>query len=101
MKEFIKGNLTTVVEDNDRRIPEYLANGWKEKELTQKQKDASDKRKEEAIADADASEDNGKKNSATDQKVNDAMSAKENAATESQAVDDGLIKSTDGGKNNG
>ena len=100
MKEFIKDNLVTVVEDNDRRIPEYLAKGWKEKELTQKRKAASDKRKAEAIADADASEDNGKKNSATDQKVNDAMSAKDNAAAESQAVDDGLIK-TDGGKNNG
>ncbi|MDE6474775.1 MAG: hypothetical protein K2L70_06720 [Clostridia bacterium] len=101
MKEFTKGNLTTVVEDNDRRISEYLANGWKEEKLTKKPKDALDKRKEEAIADADASEDTGKKNSATDQKVNDAMSAKENAAAESQAVDDGLIKSTDGGKNNG
>ena len=29
MKEFTKGALVTVVEDNDRRIADYKANGWK------------------------------------------------------------------------
>ncbi len=98
MKEFTKGNLITVVEDDDRRIPEYKKNGWQERPLTKKVKDDADKRKEEAINDANESEGNGK-NTATDKKVNDAMSAKETAVAESEAVDDGLIK--DGGKNNG
>ena len=100
MKEFIKGNLTTVVDDDDRRISEYLANGWKEKELTKKSKDASDKRKEDEVADANASECNGKKNRASVKKVNDAIRAKENVAYESEAIDDGLMKPTDGGKDN-
>lgn len=92
MKEFIKGNITTVVDDNDRRIPEYLANGWKERELTKKPKDVADERMEKAITDANASEDSGKKNHATDKKVNDALNATKAAADESEAVDDGLLK---------
>ena len=100
MKEFIKGSLVTVVDDDDRRIPEYLKNGWEEKKQTQKPNDAADKRMEEAIADANASEDNGKRSRATDKKVNDAIKAKETAAAESQTVDDGLFK-VSGGENNG
>ena len=30
MKKFIKDGLETLVDDNDRRIPEYLKNGWKD-----------------------------------------------------------------------
>jgi hypothetical protein len=33
MKKFKNGNLETVVENDDSRITEYLANGWKEIEF--------------------------------------------------------------------
>lgn len=94
MKEFIKGNLITVVDDDDRRISEYRANGWKERPLSKKSKDKADERMESAIAEANASEDNGKKNHATDKKVNDAINACETATEESEVIDDGLIKET-------
>lgn len=100
MREFIKDNLITVVDDDDRRIPEYLQNGWKERELTEKPKDVADSRIENAIVDANASEANGKRNNATDKKVNDAIKSGENANAESQVVDDGLIK-INGGRSNG
>lgn len=107
MKTFTKGNLTTVVDDDDRRIPDYMANGWKETATAEKPKDDADERMAKAIADANASESkakNGKKskNTATDKKVNDAVAATAQAAAESEAVDDGLIKPTETeGANNG
>ena len=99
MKTFTKGSLTTVVEDNDRRIPQYIANGWKETGTTPKQKDDADERTGKAIDDVNASEgeDKGEKKgkgkaAATDKKVNDAIKANANAASEGEAVDDGLLK---------
>lgn len=94
MREFKKGALITVVDDDDRRIPEYLASGWKETTLTEKPKDDADKRKEKAMDDVNKSEgkSNGKKTTASDKKINDAIKANETAATESEEVDDGLIK---------
>lgn len=106
MKTFTKGNLTTVVDDDDRRIPAYLASGWKETETAEKPKDDADKRTEKAIDDANASEsvngDDTSKNAAPDKKVNDAIAAAKTAEAELDTVDDGLIKHTEAeGKSNG
>lgn len=99
MKTFTKGTLTTTVDDDDRRIPAYLANGWKEAPTAEKPKDDADKRIDKAIGEANESENKTKvkgggkgKNSATDKKVNDAVDAAKNAESEREAVDDGLIK---------
>lgn len=97
MKTFTKGTLTTTVDDDDRRIPEYLANGWKETATAEKAKDDADKRIDKAIGEANESESKGKgggkgKNSAPDKKVNEAVDASKNAESEREAVDDGLIK---------
>lgn len=101
MKTFTKGTLTTTVDDDDRRIPQYLANGWKEAPNPEKPKDDADKRIDKAIGEANESENapkaNGKgggkgKNSAPGKKVNDAVDASKNAESEREAVDDGLIK---------
>lgn len=97
MKTFTKGTLTTTVDDDDRRIPEYLANGWKETATAEKAKDDADKRIDKAIGEANESESKGKgggkgKNSAPDKKVNDAVDAAKTAEGEREAVDDGLIK---------
>lgn len=103
MKTFTKGTLTTTVDDDDRRIPQYLANGWKEAPNPEKPKDDADKRIDKAIGEANESENapkiNGKgKNSAPDKKVNDAVDASKNAESEREAVDDGLIKTEAAGK---
>lgn len=109
MKTYTKGGLTTVVEDNDRRIPQYLAEGWKETETTPKPKDDADERTGKAIDDVNASEDKGEKKgkgdsktngkgskaAAPDKKVSDAIKANANAATEGEAVDDGLLDKGD------
>ena len=87
MKTFTKGTLTTTVDDDDRRIPQYLANGWKEAPNPEKPKDDADKRIDKAIGEANES-----KNSAPDKKVNDTVDASKNAESEREAVDDGLIK---------
>lgn len=95
MKTFTKGTLTTTVDDDDRRIPEYLANGWKEAPNPEKAKDDADKRIDKAIGEANESESKGKgkgKNSAPGKKVNEAVDASKNAESEREAVDDGLIK---------
>ena len=112
MKTFTKGSLTTVVDDDDFRIDEYKANGWKETKTADKPKDEADTRIADAIDAANASEaykkgKNGKKGKAAapDKKVNDAVAATATAAAESEAVDDGLIKPSaakaTGGKDNG
>lgn len=112
MKTFTKGSLTTVVDDDDFRIDEYKANGWKETKNADKPKDEADTRIADAIDAANASEadkkgKNGKKGKAAapDKKVNDAVAATATAAAESEAVDDGLIKPSAAkateGKNNG
>lgn len=100
MKTFTKGNLTTVVDDDDFRIASYKANGWKEVATKDKPKDDADKRIEDAIDAANASENDGKKGkkkgkaAATDKKVNDAVAAAATAAADSDVVDDGLITSS-------
>ena len=112
MKTFTKGSLTTVVDDDDFRIDEYKANGWKETKTADKPKDEADTRIADAIDAANASEadkkgKNGKKGkpAAPEKKVNDAGAAPAPAAAESEAVDDGLIKPSaakaTGGKDNG
>ncbi len=99
MKTFTKGSLMTVVDDDDFRIDEYKANGWKETKTADKPKDEADTRIADAIDAANASEadkkgKDGKKGKAAapDKKVNDAVAATATAAAESEAVDDGLIK---------
>ena len=99
MKEFTKGALVTVVEDNDRRIADYKANGWRERPLTPKPQDDADKRIDAAMQEASDSESKsdakgkGKKDkskkTAPDKKVNDAVEATKNAAEESEAVEIG------------
>ena len=100
MKEFTKGALVTVVEDNDRRIADYKANGWRERPLTPKPQDDADKRIDAAMQEASDSESKSKK-TAPDKKVNDAVEATKNAAEESEAVDDGLLANASGGEANG
>lgn len=96
MREFIKDALITVVDDNDRRIPEYISNGWKERTPTPKQKDDADRRIGKAIEDVNASESGSRKskgkNTAADKKVNDAIKATAEAVKESAVIDDGLFK---------
>lgn len=95
MKRFIKGTLETVVEDDDRRIPAYLANGWTEAELTKKPQDEADQQLDKAMTDVEESEgaaDNGSGSKKPTKKVNDAIEANAAAAAESEAVDDGLLK---------
>ena len=95
MKTFNKGTLTTTVDDDDRRIPQYLANGWKEAPNPEKPKDDADKRIDKAVNEANESENKGGgkgKNSAPDKKVNEAVDAAKTAEGEREAVDDGLIK---------
>ena len=94
MKKFVKGDLETIVEDNDRRIPAYIAHGWKETELPEKTLDECDKQLNKAIDDVVESEGTpSKKNrKKPTKKVNDAIKATTTAATESEAVDDGLLK---------
>lgn len=111
MRKFVKGKLETVVEDNDRRIPDYLANGWKEttpKAPTDEgEKSATDKALQDVVNSEGGNEPpkgkgkGGKagkpdKPNENDQKVNDAINANSTAAAESEAVDDGLeTNSTD------
>lgn len=92
MKKFKKGAVTTVVEDNDRRIQGYIANGWKEVSLDEKPKSEADKRTEQAKSEATASEKGKKgKTAQIDKKVNEAIDATETAHEESEPVDDGLF----------
>lgn len=108
MKTFTKGTLTTTVDDDDRRIPEYEANGWKEVKNPEKPKDDADKRIDKAVNEANESENAPKgkgggkggkgKNGATDKKVNEAVDASKVAEGEREEVDDGLIKTEAAGK---
>lgn len=101
MKTFTKGTLITTVDDDDRRIPEYEANGWKEVKNPEKPKDDADKRIDKAIGEANESENAPKgkgKNGATDKKVNEAVDASKVAEGEREEVDDGLIKTEAAGK---
>ena len=103
MKQFIKGTLMTLVEDDDRRIPDYLQNGWIQTKLDGKPKDDADRRIDKAVRDANDSESigkhNGKRSTAPNKKVNAAVEASAIAESECEAVDDGLIKTE--GENNG
>jgi len=97
MKKFIKGKLTTIVEDDDQRIPEYKAAGWKEVAYAGAEKEPTPATEllEKALEDATASEPKkgGKrrKAGATDKKVNDAIKANILAAAQGEPIDDGLI----------
>ena len=113
MRKFVKGKLETVVEDNDRRIPDYLANGWTETTPKAPKTDGEQSATEKALQDVANSEGGndtpkgkgksgkggktGKPNE-TDQKVNDAINANANAAGESEAVNDGLEDNDKGGE---
>lgn len=96
MKRFVKGELETVVDDSDRRIPEYIAGGWKATELWEKPRNGSDGEVGRAIADVNTFGRDDGKCVAADRKVNEAVKANGFAARESEAIDDGLIQS--GGK---
>lgn len=105
MKKFVKDKLETIVEDNDRRISEYLANGWKEVTLDHKKGNCATDKALDDVANSEGENEtpkgNGKnsrgsksgkpgKPNETDQKVNDAVAANSNAAAEGGEVDDGL-----------
>ena len=108
MRKFVKGKLETVVEDNDRRIPDYLANGWTETTPKAPKSEGEQSATDKALQDVANSENGGNEPpkgkgkgkggkagkpgtpNETDQKVNDAINANSNAAAESGAVDDGL-----------
>lgn len=112
MRKFKKGNLETTVEDNDRRIPDYLSNGWKEitsKTPTDEGKQSATDKALQDVANSEGGNETPKgkgkgkgkggkagktgktgKTNETDQKVNDAINANSNAATEGEVVDDGL-----------
>lgn len=97
MRTFVKGPLKTVVDDNDKRIPLYIANGWEEETTMPKEKDDRDYRIENAMRDVSESESvnnpqNKRRASAADKKVNDALKSMQAAELESESVDDGLIK---------
>ena len=97
MRTFVKGELKTIVDDNDKRIPLYLANGWEEEGTNPKEKDERDFRRKKAMKDVIESEpdingSNKRKRSASDTKVNDALKASYAADFESESIDDGLIK---------
>ncbi len=92
MRKFKKGTLVTVVEDNDRRIPVYLANGWKEVELDSKQAGETEQISETLKK---ASKKSGERIASTDKKVNEAIKAAAVATAEGAAVDDGLFKKED------
>lgn len=92
MKKFIKGTLETFVDDDDRRISEYLACGWKEAPMPVKPKDEADELFERALGDVlEADGAAGKKHRSASKKVNDAIKATTAAASESDVVDDGLF----------
>ena len=97
MKKFIKGNLVSVVEDDDRRIADYRKGGWKEEAIkATAPADAADQTLDKAMKDVTASEPaksgkkKGKEMTPPNKKVNDAIKANTTAITESEAVDDGL-----------
>lgn len=93
MRRFVKSKLETVVAENDLRISEYLANGWKEEPPIVKRKNDAGKKLNKVINDVNESEELcAKKYTSTDKKVNDAIKANNVAVTESEAIDDGLIK---------
>ena len=52
MKTFTKGELITVVDDDDYRIDVYLASGWKETATVKKLKADIDARIAKALSDA-------------------------------------------------
>ena len=97
MKKFFKGKLTTIVEDDDQRIPEYKAAGWKEVSYAGAEKEPTPATEllEKALEDANASEPKrggkSRKAGATDKKVNDAIKANTLAAAQGEPIDDGLI----------
>jgi hypothetical protein len=99
MRKFVKGNLHTVVDDNDRRVADYIASGWTEVALDEPKSTPATEVLEKALKDANESEPAkiGKKRKAgaTDKKVNAAIKANTRAAAQSEPIDDGLIK---GGK---
>ena len=55
MKTFTKGVLITVVDDDDYRIAEYLASGWRETATVEKLKADIDARIAKALSDANKS----------------------------------------------
>lgn len=99
MRKFTKGGIESIVDDNDSRIPAYLANGWKEEAVKAKPTDVADAQTDKALADVAKSEGktNGKgKGKTTGKKVNDAIKANSTASAEAEPVDDGLLNTNKG-----
>ena len=95
MKKFTKGTLVTYVEDGDRRISDYIKNGWTEATTEQAAESEADSRVKKAMEDVKKHSGKKGKVTPTDSEVNAAIKANETAAAESEAVDDGLM---DGGE---
>ena len=92
MKKFVKGNISTLVEDDDRRIPMYLKTGWKEAKLPDKPATEAEERMKKAIEDVANTKKGKKKNPRDDKQTNEAIASSETAAAEGTPVDDGLFK---------
>ena len=101
MRRFTNGAVVSFVEDDDLRIPAYLANGWKEEIAEASKPIELHNIMRQAVKDANESEPQiiGKKTKATDNKVNAAIKSKIVAAAESEEIDDGLIIKKGGNQN--
>ncbi len=96
MRKFIFQGITTVVEDDDRRIAEYLENGWKEIEYENTSIPSEQGEiLQSALKDVVKSEKAAKKKTTASKKVTAAAKAKSTAAKQKKPVNDGLLK---GGK---
>lgn len=98
MKKFTKGSLITYVDEKDKRIADYKANGWEEVEAEAKSMDEADTALEKAFKDVvenTSAKEKRKTTSKTDKKVNETIASNSTAAKENAEVDDGLFTKTE------
>lgn len=95
MKTYVKNGLMTVVDDNDPRIAGYIASGWAETSAVKKPKSVADERREQTIKDIKQA---NLQHDVESKPLNEALKAAENAADESEAVDDGLFSTVEESK---
>lgn len=98
MRKFTSGKLISFVDNDDLRIPAYMANGWKEEIAEISKPTELHNTMKQAVKEVSESE-GGKKTKATDEKVNAATKSKMVAADEVKEIDDGLIVKKGGNQN--
>lgn len=89
MKKYRKKDVETIVDDNDPRIPSYLANGWTEVLLEHKVKSEYEKNVDKVFEDI---KNNGLQHDVESKPLNEALSTVRIATAENKEVDDGLFK---------